>query len=105
MIQKGTICALLEAGRKVTVKPYSGEVVTVPLVVPFFLLGSLEIDMAVVYAAFEDNTGVVIARMDGEWSHELEGDVFIEGDLMTGEVSSYNAHTHSTPDGQSGTPQ
>ena len=38
MVSKGTISALYEGGKKASIKPYLGEVVTPELVVPFFLL-------------------------------------------------------------------
>ena len=127
MVSKGTVSALYEGGKKASVKPYLGEVVTVRLVVPFYLLECLTVGMAVVYAQFEDNTGVVLARMDGEWNHKvwknpegayavqaMTGDVEVvegahritagdqlipAGDMVTGAVASYNAHTHTCPDG------
>lgn len=102
MINKGTISALYDDGRKASIKPYMGDVVTPELVVPFFLLECLEVGMPVVYVTFEDNTGVVIARMDGEWNHKVWGGVKIvtgdteitEGDLITSQVASYHGHTH-----------
>ena len=102
MVSKGTISALYEGGKKATIKPYLGEVVTPELVVPFFLFECLEVGMPVAYAAFEDNTGIVLARMDGEWNHKIwdgveivTGNVKItEGDLITSQVQSYHNHTH-----------
>ena len=104
MVSKGTISALHEGGKKASIKPYLGEVVTPELVVPFFLFECLEVGMPVAYAAFEDNTGIVLARMDGEWNHKVwdgveivTGNVKItEGDLKTSKVSSYHSHTHGT---------
>lgn len=104
MVQKGTISALYESGKKATVKPYMGEIVTVRLVVPFFLYKCLAVGMPVVYATFEDNTGVILARMDGEWNHRLEGDVRVidsvyADDFVTDSAGSYESHTHVCPDG------
>lgn len=109
MVLKGTISALYEDGRKATVKPYTGEVVTVRLVVPFFLYKCLEVGMPVVYATFEDNTGIILARMDGKWNHRLEGDVRVidnvyAGDFVTDAKGSYEGHTHTCPDGQTSAP-
>lgn len=112
MISKGTVSALLEGGRKISVKPYMGQIVTIDLVVPYFLFDCLEVGMPVVYATFEDNTGIVLARMDGEWNHKLwdgveivTGDVQItSGDMSTSAVASYNAHTHTCPDGKTSGP-
>lgn len=95
MIGKGTISAIY--GNEASIKPYTGDVVTERLVIPFYLRGDLQVGVAVVYAAFEDCTGVILARMDGEWSHKLEGGVEIEGDIKTGGVASVNAHTHTSP--------
>lgn len=112
MVSKGTVSALYNDGKTVVIKPYLGDVVTPELVVPFFLFQSLEVGMPVVYFTFEDNTGVVLARMDGEWNHKIwdgveivTGDAKItSGDLRTGKVSSYNGHTHTCPDGTTSGP-
>ena len=112
-VYKGTISALHDGGKIAEVKPYLGEVVTPRLVVPFFLFDCLTVGMPVVYAAFEDNTGLVLARMDGEWNHKawdgveiVTGNVKITaGDLQTGEVRSYNGHTHTCPDGTTSGPK
>lgn len=103
-VSKGKISALHDGGKSVEVKPYTGEVVTVRLVVPFFLEKSLTVGMEVVYAAFEDNTGIVLARMDGDWSHKLKGNVDVEGEATAGGIS-VNHHTHTAPDGQTSGPQ
>lgn len=102
-ISKGTVSALYEGGKKAAIKPYLGEVVTPELVVPFFLFDCLEVGMPVVYVAFEDGSGIVLARMDGEWNHKLKdsveittGDVVISaGDLRTASVASFNNHKHN----------
>ena len=105
MIGKGTISALYEGGKIATVKPYLGEVVTPRLVVPFFLFECLEVGMPVVYVAFEDNTGVIMARMDGEWNHKLyDGVEIVTGDLVTSAVPSYHGHTHTAPHGETTEP-
>ena len=71
MIQKGKITAILDGGKTVTVTPYEGSTVTVPIAVPYFLEGALPIGTAVVYVMFEDNTGIVLSRMDGDWNRNL----------------------------------
>lgn len=107
-INKGTVSAILDNGRKVSVKPYIGEIVTFDLVVPFFLLGGLEVGMPVVYAAFDDNTGIVLARMDGEWNHDLSGDITVQGKVkaadFTTDAAAFNTHTHTCPDGTTSGP-
>lgn len=72
MVLKGKVSDVLNGGVAVTVTPYGGGVVTVPLTVPFFLIGALDVNIPVAYAIFEDNTGIILARMDGEWNHSLQ---------------------------------
>ena len=72
MVLKGKVSALLNGGAAVTVTPYGGGVVTIALTVPFFLIGALDVNTPVAYVTFEDNTGIVLARMDGEWNHSLQ---------------------------------
>ena len=71
MVQKGKVSAILDEGRAVTVTPYAGSTVTAALTVPFFLVGVLPVGTPVAFVVFEDNTGVVLARMDGEWNEQL----------------------------------
>ena len=66
MIQKGKVTAVLNGGRSVTITPYGGNTVTAPLTVPFFLIGALTVGTPVVFVYFNDNTGIVLSRMDGE---------------------------------------
>lgn len=103
-VSKGKVSVIYDGGATVTIKPYTGDVVTPKIVVPFFLLNSLTVGMEVVYAMFEDNTGVVLARMDGDWSHKLKGDIDVEGQATAGGIS-LNNHTHTAPDGQTSGPQ
>ena len=70
-ISKGIVSAIVDDGNKVAVKPYIGEIVTFDLVVPFFLVGCLKVGTPVVYTTFDDNTGIVISRMDGDWNGTL----------------------------------
>ena len=72
MVLKGKVSDVLNGGAAVAVTPYGGGVVTVPLTVPFFLIGALDVNVPVVYVIFEDNTGIILARMDGEWNHSLQ---------------------------------
>ena len=72
MVLKGKVSAVINGGAAVTVTPYGGGVVTVALTVPFFLIGVLDVNTPVAYVTFEDNTGIVLARMDGEWNHSLQ---------------------------------
>lgn len=71
MIFKGQVSAILDGGKKVTVTPYNGGTVTFPLVVPYFLIGALPINTPVIYSSFDDNSGIILARADGEWNHAI----------------------------------
>jgi hypothetical protein len=87
MMQKGMVSTVLDGGQKVTATPYGGGVVSAPLVVPASLIGILPINTPIVYVTFDDNTGLVISRMDGRWngssiSAYTDGDAII---ITTGE--------------------
>lgn len=71
MVQKGKVSAVLDGGKAVTVTPYAGSTVTAPITVPFFLIGVLPIGTPVVYVVFDDNTGLVLSRMDGGWNEAI----------------------------------
>lgn len=75
MVQKGKITAVLDGGKAVTVTPYGGSTVTTSITVPFFLVGALPVGTPVAYVVFDDNTGIVLARMDGEWNNTPNGEV------------------------------
>lgn len=72
MIHKGKVSTILDGGKSITATSYAGGTVTAPLTVPFFLIGALPIGTPIVYTVFEDNTGVVLSRMDGDWNHSLQ---------------------------------
>ena len=87
MMKKGKVSAVLDGGWKVTATPYGGGVVSVPLSVPANLAGSLQINTPIVYVTFDDNTGLVLSRMDGKSSGATisaysDGDAII---ITTGE--------------------
>ena len=107
MIEKGYVSAILEEGKKVTVVPaFSSDVVSHELVVPAFLQGCLTVKTEVIYCWFQDDTGMVLARMDGEWNHTIyDGVTIATGDLVTPSVPSYNGHTHTCPDGDTSGPK
>lgn len=102
-IEKGTISSV--NGSKAAVVPsFSDTPVTSELTVPFYLVRCLEVGMEVVYAMFEDNTGLILGRLDGDWNHDLDDDVRIRGDIQTATIASVNTHTHPAPGGQTGIP-
>ena len=72
MVQKGKVSTVLNDGQAVTVTPYAGGIVSAPLVVPFFLIGALPIGTPVVYAVFDDNTGIVLSRADGGCNNSFQ---------------------------------
>lgn len=65
MVQKGIVAATQNGGATVSVMPYSGGSMTTHITVPQSLWGNLPVGTPVVYAVFEDCTGIVLARMDG----------------------------------------
>lgn len=72
MIYKGYVSSILDGGKTVTVVPaFSADVVTLPLKVPELLEGTMEINKEVIYCTFPDNTGVVLANMDGKISPDI----------------------------------
>lgn len=71
MVQKGKVSAVLDGGNMVTVTPYAGGTVTFPITVPVFLVGVLPIGTPVAYVVFDDNSGIVLSRMDGKWNENI----------------------------------
>ena len=72
MVHKGKVSTILDGGRSITAAAYAGGSVTAPLTVPFFLIGALPVGTPIAYVTFDDNTGLVLSRMDGDWNHSLE---------------------------------
>ena len=71
MIDKGKISALKEGGKKAEVIPsQSSQAVTTTLTVPMLLQGNIEVNTEVVYVVFDDNTGIVLDRLDGKNTHK-----------------------------------
>lgn len=90
-------------------------VVSRSITIPWYLrgeMGDLKVGDEVLFVVFEDTSGMVLARCDGEWPGVVPGDVKLLGDLtledLTSQnVPSYNHHTHSgveTGGGKTGTP-
>lgn len=71
MVYKGKVSTILDGGNMITATPFSGGTVTAPLAVPFFLIGALPVGTPIAYVIFDDNTGVVLSRMDGDWNHNV----------------------------------
>lgn len=81
-IDKGMISAFKDDGAKAEVIPSSAkDSVTAPLTVPMLLRGNLSVNTEVVYAMFEDNTGIIIDRLDGKNTHQHE---YTHGGMSSG---------------------
>lgn len=108
-INKGLVSTIQEGGKIVTaVISNAPGAVSCALTVPFFLLECLEIGMPIAFVEFEDCTGLVLARMDGEWNHDLKGKVKVELDVTAAnfvtDVAAFNAHTHTGAHGETSEP-
>ena len=121
MIQKGTISSVEgradRNGDKTTARvlPCTADgAVTRPLTIPWWLrgkMGNLKPGDEVAYAKFEDGTGIILSRMDGEWDGTVPGDVTIDkgginvpdGDVTASGVSQ-TSHTHAGVHGETSGP-
>ena len=121
MIQKGKISTVEGAadrnGDKTTARvlPCTADgMVTRPLTIPWYLrgeMGNLTPGTEVAYAMFEDGTGIILSRMDGEWDGTVPGSVKVEkGDVTVpdGDVTasgiSLKTHTHAGVHGETSGP-
>lgn len=121
MIQKGTISSVEgradRNGDKTTARvlPCTADgAVTRPLTIPWWLrgkMGNLKPGDEVAYAKFEDGTGIILSRMDGEWDGTVPGDVTIDkgginvpdGDVTASGISQ-TSHTHAGVHGETSGP-
>ena len=87
IINKGKVSRVTNGGKSVSVTPYVGGSVTPEITVPFFLIGALPVNTPVAFVLFDDGTGVVLSRMDGEWNHVISDGVVIDG-------VPFGEHTH-----------
>lgn len=93
MIQKGKISSIEgepdRNGDKTTARvlPSTADsLVTRPLTIPWYLrgdMGNLSPGVEVAYAMFEDGTGLILSRMDGEWPGIVPGDITIKKGALT----------------------
>lgn len=121
MIQKGKISTVEGAadrnGDKTTARvlPCTADgMVTRSLTIPWWLrgkMGNLKPGDEVAYAMFEDGTGIILSRMDGEWDGTVPGSVKVEKGSMTvpdGDVTatdiSLKTHTHTGVHGETSGP-
>ena len=92
-----------------------GGSVTMPLIIPWYLrgdMGKLQPGTEVVYVEFEDKTGYILGRFDGDFQGTVPYDITVDGsitatddvnapDFVSDSCGSYNEHKHT--DSQSGT--
>lgn len=79
-IDKGKISVI--KGQKAEVIPsQAGSTVTPPLTIPDLLKGNLQVNTVVVYVVFDDNTGMILDRLDGKNTHKHE---YTHGGMASG---------------------
>lgn len=107
-IKKGKISTLSGKYEATAVICNNPGAVSCTLTVPFYLVGGLEVGMPIAFVEFDDCTGLVLARMDGDWNHDLEGSVNVQENVTTADVitptAGFNAHTHTGVHGETSTP-
>lgn len=130
-IDKGHISTILSAKDwnglpcKATINPCTNSgAITPALTIPWYLrgkMGNLHVGDCVAYSLFDDGTGVILDRLDGEWQGVIDypttttGDVINEktvktvgntttADLQTSSVGSINGHTHTGVHGETSGP-
>lgn len=94
-IDKGTIASVNSAKNTARVETKAG-VVTNDLVIPWHLRGgsgNLKKGMEVVFVEFDDQTGILIGRADGDWGYYFIAGIAAAGDVKAGEIS-LQKHTH-----------
>ena len=105
MIQKGKISSVEgkadRNGDKTTARvlPSTADsMVTRPLTIPWYLrgeMGNLTPGTEVAYAMFEDGTGIILSRMDGEWDGIVPGDITVTSADVIATGISLTGHTHT----------
>lgn len=130
-IDKGNISRILDAKdwnghpMSATVNPCTNSgAITPALTIPWYLrgeMGGLKVGDCVAYAVFDDATGIILDRLDGEWTGVIDyptrttGDVKHDKtvtttgktttqDVTTSAIGSVNGHTHMSPHGETSGP-
>lgn len=117
-IQKGKISAFGEQDNNGNYKTasvintLSANSITRQLVIPKNLRGktaNLEINTDVIYVVFDDTTGIILGRADGESTNYFYGDLEVEQQIkaQSAEINGINMenHTHSVINSQTSTPK
>ena len=107
MIQKGKISSVEgkadRNGDKTTARvlPSTADsMVTRPLTIPWYLrgeMGNLTPGTEVAYAMFEDGTGIILSRMDGEWDGIVPGDITVKKGALTMQDKGCLLYTSPSP--------
>lgn len=107
-IDKGTIASVNTAKNTARVQTKAG-IVTNDLVIPWHLRkgsGNLTKGIEVVFVEFDDQTGILLGRADGDWGYHFiasitaAGNINATGDVMAGEISlQKHVHGYSWTDG------
>lgn len=110
MIEKGIILTIegeVDRNKNLTkarVQSTTAEgTATLPLTIPWYLRGSMGMltkGTEVVYALFNDATGVILARMDGNWEGKMEEtqlffDLMNTTAIVQGSIEASNGITDS----------
>ena len=102
IICKGTIAGI--EGNTARVLPSNAEAKpTAKIMIPWHLrgdTGKLEKGTLVVYAEFDDATGLLLGRADGEWGEYIPR---LRTDSTSASGISLSAHTHDIASGSSST--
>ena len=98
MLCKGKVSSVASGGGMATVTPYNGGIVTPFLVVPQSVGGVLSVGDPVVYALFQDNSGIIIARADGgggnEGGEDGDASAYIENNVLVVTAGSSGASAY-----------
>ena len=91
VLQKGVILTLEgETDRngnltKAKVQSASAEgTSTLPITIPWHLrgeMGKLEKGTEIAFVVFDDTTGIIVSRIDGNWDGTIENNITIKGNL------------------------
>ena len=66
-------------------------------------MGNLTPGTEVAYAMFEDGTGIILSRMDGEWGGIVPGDITVKKGALTMQDKGISLTGHTHTDSRGGT--
>lgn len=109
-INKGTIAGIDGNTARVTPSD-AGAKPTAKIVIPWHLrgdTGKLQKGTAVVYVEFDDSTGLLLGRADGDWGEYLPqltaGSISVPKGDVTASGVSLKSHTHTGAHGETSGP-